>query len=319
MLEDVFYFILNMSLASCFVIAALLLIRLIKPLPRRIIYPLWILAFFRLAAPFTLSADWSLFNFTGRLVKRLVTIETITQGMVPLPAPEKWAAMNMIGVAESYMPIRYKTESLRGIFVIGSGVWAIVAVTALLAASILYILTRVELNKAVLIRENTYCSDMLLSPVLMGVFRPKIIIPSGLDPDSAEGRMILKHENIHRRRLDNLWRALAVGIACVHWFNPLVWVMLKGFFDDMELSCDEAVIGQGKYSPDERKTYASALLNFAEDRRFFVSAAFGRSGVRARILNVLNCKRMTLIGVAASTVFLLAVALALITNPALRG
>lgn len=319
MMGNVFYFVLNMSLASGFVIAALLLIRLIKLLPRRIVYPLWIPAFFRLLFPFTLSADWSLFNFTGGLVKRLITVETVTRGTVPVPGTEKWVTMNMIGAAESYMPIEYKTESLRHIFTVGSTVWAIAAAAALLAACILYTLTLAELRKAVPVGGNLYRSDMLLSPVLMGLFRPKIILPPGLDPESPEGQMVLAHENIHRRRLDNLWRSLAIGAACVHWFNPLVWVMLKAFFIDMELSCDEAVVRKGRYGAEERKAYASALLRFAEDKRFLISTAFGRSGVRVRIVNVLNYKRLTVFGAVASTAFLLAVALVLMTNPALKG
>lgn len=319
MMDNVFYLILNMSLASVFVIAALLLIRLIKPLPKRIVYPLWILAFFRLLFPFTLSTDWSLFNFTGGLVKRLITVETITQGTIPVPGSGKLAAMNMIGVAESYMPIEYQTESLRHIFTVSSNVWAIAAVGALLTACILYTLTLAGLRKAAPVRGNLYRSDILLSPVLMGVFRPKIIFPPGLDPESPEGKMVLAHESIHRQRLDNLWRVMAVGIACIHWFNPLVWVMLKAFFTDMELSCDEAVVLKGRYGAEERKAYASALLRFAEEKRFLISTAFGRSGVRVRIVNILNYKRLTVIGAVASAVFLLAVALVLITNPALRG
>jgi beta-lactamase regulating signal transducer with metallopeptidase domain len=319
MIDEIFYLIMNMSLASCFVIAVLLLLRLYKPLPRRIVYPLWTLVFFRLTMPFTLTTGWSLFNFTGGLVKRLITIETITQGTVSVPASDRLAVMNVIGAAERYIPIEYKTQSLRQVFMIGSVVWAIVAIAALLATGILYALAHKELNKAVLIKGNIYCSDMLLSPMLMGVFHPKFILPPGLNPDSIEGKMILAHENVHRRRLDNLWRTLVIGIACLHWFNPLVWVMLKKFFEDMELSCDESVLRRGKYSRDECKIYATTLLRFGEDKRFLISSAFGRSGVKVRIVNVLNYKRMTLIGAVASAVFLLILTLVLITNPALRG
>jgi beta-lactamase regulating signal transducer with metallopeptidase domain len=134
-----------------------------------------------------------------------------------------------------------------------------------------------------------------------------------------QGRMVLAHENVHRRRLDNLWRALAVAVACLHWFNPLVWVMLRAFFTDMELSCDEAVLKKGGYGEGARKAYAHTLLAFSQEKRFLVSTAFGRSGVKVRVVNVLNYKRLTVIGAIASTLFLLALALALLTNPTLRG
>ena len=317
MLNTVFYFVLNMSIASCFVIAALLLIRQIRPLPRKVVYPLWILAFFRLVVPFTLPTSWSLFNYTGGLVKRMITVETVTQGMAPVPGSDGLWAMNMVGAAGSYAPVEYKTESLRQVFVTASAVWIIVAIAAILTAMILYALTRNELKKAIHIKDNIYRSDMLLSPILTGLVRPKIILPASLDPDGAEGRMILAHENIHRRRLDNLWRLIGILVACLHWFNPLAWIMLKAFFTDMELSCDEAVIR--KFSADERKAYAGTLLRFAGDKRTLVAAAFGRSGVKVRIVNVLNYKKLSLIGAAASAIFLLAVAIVLITNPQLSG
>ena len=317
--DGIFYFVLNMSLAASFVIVALLLVRLIKPLPRRIIYPLWALAFFRLVFPFTLAANWSLFNLTGGLVKRLITIETITQGTIAVPAPANWAAMNFIGAVVNYVPIEYRSESLRSIFTVGSLIWLIVTIAAVLITLVLYALTRTELKKAVLIRDNVYHSDMLLSPVLMGIVHPKIILPTALDVDSTEGEMVLAHENVHRRRLDNLWRVIAILIACVHWFNPLVWVMLKAFFTDMEQSCDESVLRTGSYGHEERKAYARTLLQFADDKRIYISTAFGRSGIKVRIMNVLNYKRMTVIGAILSALFLLAVVLALITNPALRG
>ncbi|NLA87204.1 MAG: hypothetical protein GX847_07990, partial [Clostridiales bacterium] len=143
-MNGVFYFIVNMSLASCFVIAALHAIRLIRPLRKRIVYPLWALAFFRLVLPFSLSAGWSLYNFTGGLVKRLVTVQTITQGSLPVPGPGKFAFMNMLGAAERYAPVTYKTDSLRQVFTFGAALWAIGAAAALIAVCILYILTWAE-------------------------------------------------------------------------------------------------------------------------------------------------------------------------------
>ena len=329
MLDTVFYLILNMSVASCFVIATLLLIRQIKPLPRRVVYPLWGLAFFRLVMPFTLPTSWSLFNYTGGLVKRLITVETVTMGTIPvqelynpntvnsIPVQESYElyTMNFFGAAQQYAPIEYRTESLRQIFTLSSVIWAIVATAMLLTAFTLYMLTRKELKTAIRIKDNLYSSDMLLSPVLAGLFRPKIILPATLDPDSDECRMILAHENIHKRRLDNLWRLLGICIICLHWFNPLAWILLKAFFTDMEQSCDEAVIR--KYSTDERKQYATTLLRYAEDKRLLVSTAFGSSGVKVRIVNILNYKKLTIIGAVISALFLLVIAIALITNPQL--
>ena len=312
-----FYFVLNMSISSCFIIAALLAIRQIRPLPRRVIYPLWLLAFFRLVVPFGLPTRWSLFNFTGGLVKRLITVENIAHGASPAYDSAQWSAMNYIGAAEQYIPVEYRTQSLRNVFTTGAFIWVIIAAAALIAAAILYSLTNRELKRAILIRENLFHSDMLISPVLSGLLRPKIILPHSLDPDSREAEMIIAHENVHKNRLDNLWRLLGIAITCLHWFNPLAWVMLKYCLKDMELSCDETVIRQ--YSDEERKVYAGTLLRFAQEQRTLVSTAFGQSGVKVRIVNILNYRQMTFVGAVASLLFILAITIVLITNPQIRG
>jgi len=317
--DGIFYIVLNMSIAACFVIAVLLLVRLIRPLPRRFVYPLWALAFFRLVIPFSPAFGWSMFNFMGSLVKKLVPFEAFTGSKIHLPASTDMTVMNMVGAAESYRPVTYKTEYLKQIFAAGSVIWSVVAAALLLAFGIMYLLTYRELRNADHVRESIYSSEMVLSPVLAGVFRPRIILPDGVDPDSTAGKMILEHENVHRRRLDNLWRLLAAAVACIHWFNPLVWVMIDAFFRDMELSCDEAVLRRGKYDSDACRAYASTLLQFSGHKSFAASSSFARSGVRKRIINVLNYRKMTLISAAASAVFVLAIALALFTNPSLKG
>lgn len=311
----VFYFILNMSIASCFVITTLLLIRKIRLLPRRVVYLLWILAFFRLIIPFTFPTKWSLFNLTSGLVKRLITIGTVTQGSAAIPDTGDLSMMNMVGTAKQYIPIEYKTESLRHVYTTISVIWVYITAIIFLIVIILYLITFFKLKKAVHFKDNLYRSDMLVSPLIIGFIHPKIIFPDSLNPDSIEDRMILAHEDVHKSQLDNLWRLIGICIACLHWFNPLVWIILKAFLTDMELSCDEKVIR--KYNTEERKAYAGTLLRFAEDKRLLVSTAFGRSGVKIRIVNVLNYKKLTLIGIVVSLLFLLAAALILITNPQL--
>ena len=242
---------------------------------------------------------------------------SVTEGIARAPGSGFIGAMNSIGAVERFMPVEYKTESLRQVFVAAAVVWIIIAAATLIAAAVLYTLTRQELKKAVRIRENIFESDMLLSPVLVGVIHPKIILPASLDPDSEEGRLILAHESVHKGRLDNIWRMLGICITCLHWFNPFAWIMLKAFLADMELSCDEQVIR--KMGKDERKAYAATLLNFAEGSRVLVSTAFSRSIVKVRVVNVLNYRKLTLIGAAASALFLLAIAIVLMTNPQLRS
>ena len=122
---------------------------------------------------------------------------------------------------------------------------------------------------------------------------------------------ILKHENTHIRRGDNLWRLLGFLTAAIHWFNPLSWVFLKAFLADIELACDErAIAGYGK---EEQKEYARTLLACARGKSLFVSA-FGGAKVRTRIENILSYKKMTAFSAAGFTVLIAVIIFTLITN-----
>jgi len=311
MLNTVFYYVLNMSINACFIILFMLLLRNIRAIPRTFVYGFWSVAFIRLLVPFAISSPFSLFNFTGNLIKRIISVDTIITEFEKVPFD--LSTTNAIGAAKDYFPVTYKTTQIRDIFVVSSNIWLIGVLVSLLTAVILYAFTRAELKKAIRIRDNIYSSPMLMSPVLVGIIKPKIILPSTFDPDCSSAEYVIAHENVHKKRLDNLWRMLGITIVCLHWFNPFAWILLKYFFADMELSCDEKIVKN--YDTAKRKEYANTLVNFAEDKKLLMSAAFGKTTVKVRVINVLNYRRMTTIGASVSILFLLAIAAALITNP----
>ena len=105
-----------------------------------------------------------------------------------------------------------------------------------------------------------YRNTMVETPVLIGFFRPAVILP-----DKAYGdvklRHILLHEMTHRKRQDIFVKWLLIFAGAVHWFNPLVWVAFFVSCRDMEMSCDEAVIR--RLGSKVKKEYAASLLNAA--------------------------------------------------------
>ena len=161
------------------------------------------------------------------------------------------------------------------------------------------------------IKENIYRSDKVLSPVVYGIIRPKIILP--MDIAGADMEYILKHEQIHVRRRDNLWRVVAVITACVHWFNPLAWVFVRCFFTDMELACDAMVLK--KLGDDDKKSYASALLTCSAGKTWYASA-FGGGKTRLRIESVLSYKKLTFASGLCFAALFIAIAVTIITNAA---
>lgn len=96
-------------------------------------------------------------------------------------------------------------------------------------------------------------------PVVVGVFRPRIVTPSDFeDRFAGEARqVVLAHERIHLARGDALVNALATAGQCVCWFNPLVHLAARRMRIDQELSCDAAVVAR---FPRARRLYAEALL-----------------------------------------------------------
>ncbi len=101
------------------------------------------------------------------------------------------------------------------------------------------------------------------APLAYGLIRPVILLPQNTDwTDEGQLTCVLTHEYVHIRRGDLGWKLLLTAALCVHWFNPLVWVMYFRANRDLELACDEAVVRI--LGLDSRKGYAYALLSAAE-------------------------------------------------------
>jgi beta-lactamase regulating signal transducer with metallopeptidase domain len=158
-----------------------------------------------------------------------------------------------------------------------------------------------------------YASDAVSSPVVFGVFRPRIVIPPALTHDREALRFVLLHELAHIRRGDNALRAVSAALLCVHWFNPLVWLMFLLSGRDMELACDAAVLR--RIDQPARKQYALVLAALAENRQPVLAVAFGQSAVRQRILGIVRYKRATVATIILSAAFIAALAVVMLTNP----
>lgn len=103
-------------------------------------------------------------------------------------------------------------------------------------------------------------SDTVPTPVLMGVWRPRILLP-GTAAVGDELHYALRHELTHYRQRD-LWLKYAMLVLCaLHWYNPFVYLLRRELFDAMEQLCDEKVAEGLPF--EQRKAYAATLLHFA--------------------------------------------------------
>lgn len=98
------------------------------------------------------------------------------------------------------------------------------------------------------------------TPVQVGILRPMVVLPKGIK-DERVLRDILRHELIHARRHDLLYKWFAMIVTSLHWFNPLMVLVRKEIGRTCELSCDEAVV-RGM-DADARRHYGETLLKLA--------------------------------------------------------
>jgi beta-lactamase regulating signal transducer with metallopeptidase domain len=157
-------------------------------------------------------------------------------------------------------------------------------------------------------------SDRVTSPLTYGVLHPVILLPKKMDwGDGERIALILTHEMAHIRRFDALSKwALALAL-CLHWFNPMVWVMFALANRDLELSCDEMVVR--RLGPEARAPYARALVEMEERRwRLPLGSAFSRRDLEERIVAIMKTKKMTVAGVIAAVVLVAAVSVVFATN-----
>lgn len=137
-------------------------------------------------------------------------------------------------------------------------------------------------------------SDQIAAPLTYGFFRPVILMPktSGWD-DRDQTAYILEHEYVHIQRGDAAVKLLIAIAACMHWFNPLVWVMYVLFNRDIELSCDEAVLR--RFGEETRTVYARLLIHMEERQSSFApfGSSFSKTAIEERITAIMKIKKLS--------------------------
>ncbi len=197
----------------------------------------------------------------------------------------------------------------RGWVTTGSLIWA-AGVAALLGYSLTsYLMLRRRLGQAVRVQEDVYESDRIDTPFLLGILDPRIYLPVGLPQEQRA--YVLAHELVHLKRGDYLVKLVTWLALSLHWFNPLVWLAYGLMVRDMEMSCDERVIG--RLGERSKKAYSQALLTISSTsgsgygRHLAAPLGFGENHILSRVKNILAYRNMK-VGTGAALALLLAVA-----------
>ena len=308
--------VLNMSLTASIVILLILLARLvIRRAPKLFSYLLWMVVLFRLLCPVSLSVDISFFNIIDMPTTHSSNLEFISPNTSFLGTPNTDSTLtNVLKTSEEVTLSSYTTlkpELIEVIFSIAPYLWVLGFFIMLIYSVLTLLKLHRKLIGATPLRANIYVADYITSPFVLGVFHPKIYIPSLLS--SKEQEYLLLHEQYHLRRFDHVVKLLFFLALCIHWFNPLVWIAFILLGKDMEMSCDEAVLA--RIGDDIRVDYSISLLNFATGHRIISNTplAFGEGDTKSRIKNVLSWKkpsvRVTLLAAATCIILILSFAL----------
>lgn len=322
MLTPLFSVILNMSItASVVILFVLPARRLLKHAPKVFSYALWGVVLFRLLCPFSLSAQFSLLGLfqapageTGQMAYLPLPSEATPQ-QAPLPAAAPAADAGEVPQEVSPSPV--SSTPSPSLMEVASVLWAVGA-AAMLAYSLAQLIRlRRRLVGALALDKTLRLADHIDTPFVLGLFRPKIYLPSHLSPQ--EQRYIICHEQQHIRRGDPILRTVAFAALCLHWFNPLVWLAFRLSGRDMEMCCDEGVIRQ--LGAEVRGDYSTCLLHFSArgQHSFTAPLAFGEGDTKERIENIMKARKNLPWAAAVSVALCLLLTACLGANPQASG
>lgn len=284
-MDKLFSAVLNMSLTGSLVILPVLLVRLLlKRFPKIFSYALWSVVLFRLLCPLSFSAPVSFLKVLKpeiRVATPGTTVVSFLPGDVPAFSEDPSGQDIPVRPSQENKPVD-RASLLPALWLSGVAVLGLSGLGQ-------YLRLRKKLVDAVPLERGIYWADHIGTPFVLGVFRPKIYLPSNLP--AQELPYILAHERHHIRRFDHIWKLLAYCALCIHWFDPLVWVAFVLAGKDMEMSCDEAVIRQ--LGPQIRGDYSASLLRLATSKKSIAVTplAFGQGDMKGRVLNMAKWKK----------------------------
>ena len=311
-MSKLFLSVVNMSIAASWIVLAVLLLRfLLKKAPKWITVLLWAVVAIRLICPFAIESKASLIPSSQTISPGIMT-DTVPQVYTGIPAVNN--RINPI-IGDSFAPNPGDSiNPLQVIIPVASVLWAVGILALIVYGSISYLRIRKKTATAVLLRDNIYQSEAVISPFVLGILRPRIYLPFSVS--ASEMLHVIAHEEAHLRRKDHWWKPIGFAILALHWFNPLMWLAYVLLCRDIEMACDQKVVKD--LSVAERADYSQALLHCSVGRRMVVSCplAFGEVGVKDRVKSVLNYKKPAFWILATGILASVVLAVCFLTDPA---
>ena len=303
---------------------------LLDKLPKRTFPVLWGIALLRLLVPFSVASVFSVYTLLGlgrqeAAPAREAYVVSGEMEAMDLP-PEKGSGQPPVrGQETAVVEARKQMEILPVLWCAGALICG-----AFFARS--YIRSLDRFRKAVPVESEQVLQWMerhrrgrpvfvrqaegISTPLTYGCLRPVILLPEkALEEKGRELEYILEHEYVHICYCDALMKLVMVAALCVHWFNPLVWVMYVLANRDLELSCDERVMDA--LGGREKASYALTLINMEEARSrcFSPYNHFSKLAIEERIEAIMKYKKASVLALILAIVLVVGATTAFATSP----
>lgn len=309
--------LLQISFLGTVIILLIVVLRavLINRLPKKTFLILWWIALIRLLVPFSIKSVTSIYSLLQSIYSDINPVRTAqTTTFLPIHGNMPEIAN---GLSEAMVQ---RTESIS----ILSVIWLAGLLLCFGFFAVSYIKCYREfrfslpvendileawkekhpLKRSLSIRQT----ETIAAPLSYGVIRPVILMPKNTEwKNIYQLRYVLEHEYVHIRRLDMLTKLIMIAAVCIHWFNPLVWVMYILFNRDLELSCDETVVR--RFGMDIKSVYATALISMEEKKSGLTPLcnSFSKNAIEERIRAIMKIKKTSKFAVIISAVLVICV------------
>jgi len=311
--------VLQMSISAAILLLGIFLIRplIIRRLPKKVLVLLWSMVLLRLLVPFAISVDTP--------SRYLSSEEAHQHTFAPHMQATEMATGLHLSIAEMTLALNAAISSVVENISQNSALivfWMVGSIILAMTFFITHFIRRMEYKKSLPAQSDfinrwlgeqnirrhiqVRISDRIKAPLTYGIRKPIILLPKTTDwCDEAKLRCVLTHEITHIKQFDILTKWLLAIALCVHWFNPLIWVMYILANRDIELSCDETVVRT--IGMDTKSAYALNLLELEENKDLFMPlvAGFARKPIEKRIVAIMQIKKVSVFGIMVAVLLMI--------------
>ena len=307
--------LLQMSFTGGILILAVIVIcaLAINMLPKKAFNALWWISVVRLMIPFSIPSAFSVYSLMGSHAPG-----NGSQAIRVLPIGASGQAASM-------------PDSITNAVSTWTVVWAAGVLVCAVLFSLAYWKCRKEFQTSIPVgndftenwlsvhqqgrRISIRQSGRFSAPLTYGVLHPVILMPTSTKWENTDSlAYVLAHEYVHIRRFDSIRKLVLIVVLCVHWFNPLVWVMYILANRDIELSCDEAVVRF--FGENTKAAYARALISMEETRSGLtpLCSSFSKNAIEERITAIMKIKKTTVFSLVLAGFIVVGTATAFATS-----